>query len=47
MLLNLRVGPNFNRARIGYGVVVWNMRISIEIRVGLGEVGRVGQCRVW
>ena len=48
MLLNLRVGPNFNRARTGYGVVLWNIRICIRIRVGrvgFGAVGWVG--RVW
>ena len=26
-LLNLRVGPTFNRARIGNGVVLWNMMV--------------------
>ena len=45
MLLNLRVGPDFNRARVRYGMVLWNMRILVGIRVGrvaLGEVGRAG-----
>ena len=37
MLLNLRVGPNFNRAKIGNGVVLWNMMVSRD----KGRAGRV------